>query len=385
MMMNLSSVCAVFSRTMRWPSSEQAILERQRFEFGQDVSLRVEQQADRALAWREIAHVAGQHGIQVAHAIRPGQREDGAEVGVHKRCGCARDAMFGDGIAELRGQRYAEVVARVSAPAARCCSVSGEALVIGSSARFSTSLAERRALTLRDGVEYDARRTRFRHGRALRKGALMSCPACGAPVPEGTSVCEACGRRVSEVRQSTAYAGFWLRLVAYAIDALLLSLVSAPLFAVLARDAGLPQLTFQQLVDPTMMERYAGPFFAVEAIVFVALGLYFSLMESSSWQATLGKRMAGLRVTDLNGDRISFGRATARYFAKFISNFTFFIGYIMAGFTEKKQALHDIMVGTLVMKPFRPAVMRSGDLLRFVTARTGHFYEPHSKCFIIRA
>jgi uncharacterized RDD family membrane protein YckC len=179
----------------------------------------------------------------------------------------------------------------------------------------------------------------------------MSCPACGAPVPEGTSVCEACGRRISEVRQSMAYAGFWLRLVAYAIDALLLSLVSAPLFAVLARDAGLPQLTLQQLVDPTMIERYAGPFFAVEAIVFVALGLYFSLMESSSWQATLGKRMVGLRVTDLNGDRISFARATARYFAKFISNFTFFIGYIMTGFTEKKQALHDIMVGTLVMKP----------------------------------
>jgi uncharacterized RDD family membrane protein YckC len=52
----------------------------------------------------------------------------------------------------------------------------------------------------------------------------------------------------------------------------------------------------------------------------------------------------------LAGSRISFGRATGRYFARWISNMTLTIGYIMAGFTAKKQALHDIIAGTLVMR-----------------------------------
>jgi uncharacterized RDD family membrane protein YckC len=78
--------------------------------------------------------------------------------------------------------------------------------------------------------------------------------------------------------------------------------------------------------------------------------LYYSLLESSAWQATLGKKALGLEVTDLDGNRISFGRATGRFFAKFISWMILFIGYIMAGFTEKKQALHDILAGTLVIR-----------------------------------
>jgi uncharacterized RDD family membrane protein YckC len=78
--------------------------------------------------------------------------------------------------------------------------------------------------------------------------------------------------------------------------------------------------------------------------------LYYSLLESSAWQATLGKKALGLEVTDLDGNRISFGRATGRFFAKFISSIILGIGYIMAGFTEKKQALHDILAGTLVIR-----------------------------------
>jgi uncharacterized RDD family membrane protein YckC len=78
--------------------------------------------------------------------------------------------------------------------------------------------------------------------------------------------------------------------------------------------------------------------------------LYFSLMESSVWQATVGKKLLGLTVTDLEGRRISFGRATGRYFAKIISSLILFIGYMMAGFTEKKQALHDMIAGTLVLR-----------------------------------
>lgn len=76
--------------------------------------------------------------------------------------------------------------------------------------------------------------------------------------------------------------------------------------------------------------------------------LYFAILESSAKQATLGKMAVGVVVTDLNGNRLTFGKATARYFAKYLSIMTLLIGYIMAAFTEKKQALHDLVAGTLV-------------------------------------
>jgi uncharacterized RDD family membrane protein YckC len=78
--------------------------------------------------------------------------------------------------------------------------------------------------------------------------------------------------------------------------------------------------------------------------------LYFALMESSAKQATLGKAMIGVIVTDADGSRISFGRASGRYFAKFVSVITLMIGFIMAAFTKRKQALHDMMAGCLVIR-----------------------------------
>jgi uncharacterized RDD family membrane protein YckC len=73
-------------------------------------------------------------------------------------------------------------------------------------------------------------------------------------------------------------------------------------------------------------------------------------LESSAWQATLGKRVLGVVVTDLAGDRISFGRATGRYFASQISCAIFLIGYLMQPFTKKRQTLHDKIAGTLVVR-----------------------------------
>lgn len=84
-------------------------------------------------------------------------------------------------------------------------------------------------------------------------------------------------------------------------------------------------------------------------LLVAAQWLYFALMESSEKQATLGKMAMGIIVTDLDGNRISFGRATGRFFSKIISCAILFIGYLMAAFTERKQALHDIMAGTLVL------------------------------------
>ena len=87
-------------------------------------------------------------------------------------------------------------------------------------------------------------------------------------------------------------------------------------------------------------------------LIFLGLQwLYFAGMESSERQATFGKAAMSLRVTDLEGRRLSFGHATGRFFAKIVSGLIpFAIGYIMAGFTEKKQALHDMIAGTLVLR-----------------------------------
>jgi uncharacterized RDD family membrane protein YckC len=74
------------------------------------------------------------------------------------------------------------------------------------------------------------------------------------------------------------------------------------------------------------------------------------LLESSPWQATVGKKMFGLEVTGLAGQRISFARATGRHFAKNISLFALGIGFVMIGFTEKKQGLHDMIAGCFVVQ-----------------------------------
>ena len=77
---------------------------------------------------------------------------------------------------------------------------------------------------------------------------------------------------------------------------------------------------------------------------------YFVGFESSSWQATPGKRALGLIVTDTEGRRISPARAVGRYFGKILSGLILLIGYIMIAFTERKQGLHDFLAGTLVVK-----------------------------------
>jgi uncharacterized RDD family membrane protein YckC len=78
--------------------------------------------------------------------------------------------------------------------------------------------------------------------------------------------------------------------------------------------------------------------------------LYFALMESSMAQATIGKQALGIMVTSVNGERISFARATGRYFSKNISVLIIFLGYFMMLWDEKNQTLHDKIAGTLVVK-----------------------------------
>ena len=169
-----------------------------------------------------------------------------------------------------------------------------------------------------------------------------NCPTCGAPTGPQAEYCIKCGTNLAEasvaIVKDTEYAGFWRRLVAYIIDGLLLGIVGRLIFGGFA----LPFLFFPK------MKSLMGPNFF---FTYFSLGwIYFALMESSYRQATLGKMALGIMVTDLEGKRISFARATGRHFSKIISGFILFIGFIMAAFTQKKQALHDLIADCLVIK-----------------------------------
>lgn len=82
----------------------------------------------------------------------------------------------------------------------------------------------------------------------------------------------------------------------------------------------------------------------------VGFRIYCAAMESSARQATLGKALLGLRVIDLDGHRITFSQATLRHFGKILSMLSFCLGYYMAGWSHKKQALHDIPAKCLVVR-----------------------------------
>lgn len=141
------------------------------------------------------------------------------------------------------------------------------------------------------------------------------------------------------------YAGFWYRLGAFIIDALILSVISY--IIMLLTGESLNTAPTDTTVDMTEPTRYYSTFNIISAVIN---WLYFALQESSPIQATLGKRALGLYVTDLNGQRVSFLKATVRHFSKVLSAITLFIGFIMIAFTERKQGLHDLIAGTLVLK-----------------------------------
>jgi uncharacterized RDD family membrane protein YckC len=158
-------------------------------------------------------------------------------------------------------------------------------------------------------------------------------------------------------RPQVAYAGFWLRFVAVIIDSIVLWIVGAVITFPIMGAMGLRSLMRGGFgpygggpATPADMLPIMSMIFRLILISLVLKWLYYALLESSAWQATLGKKALGLEVTDLEGHRIGFGRATGRFFGKIVSGVILWIGFIMAGFTEKKQALHDMMAGTLVIR-----------------------------------
>ncbi len=145
------------------------------------------------------------------------------------------------------------------------------------------------------------------------------------------------------------YGGFWLRVLATIIDSLLLGVVIVPLLFVLIAVFGVAGSVTpgnEQAAMAAMLTLM--PLFI---IIPVGIGwLYEAYMTSSSKQATLGHLALHMKVVNRNGQRLSFGHATGRYFAKMINNFTLYIGWLLVAFTERKQGLHDIIAGTYIVK-----------------------------------
>ena len=183
-------------------------------------------------------------------------------------------------------------------------------------------------------------------------GQAAATPPAAAPGGTVYAPPVQAGWQAPAASSAVAYAGFWLRFVAAIIDGLILYFVGMILFLPFAASMGTGMRGMMTGRPPNL----EGLLPLIHAMIRITLlrtvlhWLYYSLLESSAWQGTLGKKALGLEVTDLDGNRISFGRATGRFFAKIISSIILFIGYIMAGFTEKKQALHDILAGTLVIR-----------------------------------
>ena len=136
----------------------------------------------------------------------------------------------------------------------------------------------------------------------------------------------------------SGYAGFGKRFAALVIDTIVMMIVGF----IIAFMIGLAMVA-GGTDDPEVLE-------AMGNVVSILVNwIYFATMESSPLQATLGKLALGIKVTDLEGRRAGFGRATGRYFAKIISALILMIGFIMAAFTEKRQGLHDMIAGCLVV------------------------------------
>src|ERR1700678_2994711 len=190
--------------------------------------------------------------------------------------------------------------------------------------------------------------------------APMYCSKCGSNLPEGAAFCSACGHPMATTfaappaaaapvsvappmyapptqpswpapaARAVAYAGVWLRFVAWIIDRIVLQFAGGILTLPLAGSIGIREL---MRTHPSSPEDFIPLIAAMRKfflIILVLEWLYYALLESSIWQATLGKKALGLEVTDLAGARISFGRATGRYFARWLSAMTIGIGYIMA-------------------------------------------------------
>lgn len=186
----------------------------------------------------------------------------------------------------------------------------------------------------------------------FRNKSESPCPACRTPNKTNARFCLNCGKPLTTAEKTPyqpptshhappmsadfIFAGFWKRFFAYWIDGIVFGIIFL-LFAI--SGVGWKTMGAGELTQVSIL--YFGFYFG--------WWMYFALMESSSSQATLGKRALGIKVTDMQGYQLSFMHAAGRQLAGVISSFTFTIGYLIAAFSGRKQALHDMIAGTVVV------------------------------------
>ena len=189
------------------------------------------------------------------------------------------------------------------------------------------------------------------------------CNRCGFASIDDANFCQRCGATILDRSKVVAalqlpdmmphYAGFWIRVVSSLLDTVVLVGALIPIrmlfgsaVTVIGVNAGFP-------IHKVMVTRRV-----VRIVLGFFLGwIYKAGMESSTYQGTLGKLVTHLKVTDTQEKRLTLGRASARYFSKYLSTLVLFMGYVMVAFDEKKRGLHDRIAGTFVVyRPKRPDI-----------------------------
>ena len=199
----------------------------------------------------------------------------------------------------------------------------------------------------------------------------MFCPKCGKETDASGKFCQWCGADIESAPAKAViapeeeaapdvgvYAGLGRRIIAFIIDIILILIFDLVVASALGLLRGLQNLYFYayqhapvaSLTMEGTMVSLVSSIVASYGILFVVIPwVYYAGFESSRGQATPGKVLVHAQVTDLEGARVSFARATLRFFGKFISLLIIFIGFIMIGLTKKKQGLHDKIAGCLVL------------------------------------
>lgn len=197
----------------------------------------------------------------------------------------------------------------------------------------------------------------WRHGMAewqpLRQAIALPMPAAPGqvdPLPSQAAIMSA-GAVVD--RSDIAYAGFWRRVAAYQLDSFIIGIASYVVMLPFAMAMGLSSqkiLLEQGGSDPTAMFRSMWPMFVVMyLLIFTMQAAYFAWMHSRPAQATLGKMAVGIKAMRADGGRIGFGHGLLRWLAMLLSALTLGIGFLMAAFTRRKRALHDVLCDTVVV------------------------------------
>lgn len=170
----------------------------------------------------------------------------------------------------------------------------------------------------------------------------MYCQKCGTLNEDTMAICRNCGNSLkhysANYSNNSMYVGFWIRFFAAFIDGFILNIITFLLSSIYGFLFG---FLFYDSLGLTVTS---------VVLNFIVVVTYFAGLESSVSQATFGKQVMGIKVTDYEGNRISFSRAVLRYVTKIVTALMLGIGYLFIIFTEKKQGLYDLMAETVVVK-----------------------------------